>query len=230
MLDVKIFRTVVLVLCAVGFVVTPYKSKAHFSYADPRIVHIGETDDGHLVILIRMPVPLALLPADWQGVIESRVPPFGVQIGDEVFLDPGLVNADQVTFHQHLLDGLALSLDQQILTPQVGRIRFWLDGERPGFSTPKSALKSFARAAVQTPLPYFDATLDVEFILPGESLQSAIQINSPLGAKFQIMDEFGTIVKLHRETGTITAAMIGILDAESDAHPTDWRRLLSLWR
>jgi hypothetical protein len=52
----------------------PDRADAHFSYADPRIVHIAENDEGGIAILVRMPAPLALLPADWQGAEDTRIP------------------------------------------------------------------------------------------------------------------------------------------------------------
>ncbi|MCA9233629.1 MAG: hypothetical protein KDA57_23515, partial [Planctomycetales bacterium] len=65
----------------------PTSAHAHFSYSDPRIIHVAEYGKDQSVILIRMPAPLALLPDDWQGSDDTRDPPFGLVQGDQTVLN-----------------------------------------------------------------------------------------------------------------------------------------------
>ncbi len=218
---------IVLQLWAVCLLLLPQRVDAHFSYSDPRIVHVTESDKHALVILLRMPAPLALLPADWQGSKDTRLPPFAMHHAEYLFLDLNALRANQDAFHQLLLDGLTVWLSDQPHELLVGRSRFWLDTERPSFGTVKSALNSLNSSASTTALPYLDATLDVEFIVPAGSLTAPIRISSNLGANFQVIDKFGSIVKLHRDSGTETAAMIGLLRADFPGIQAGWVRYLN---
>ncbi|MEL7013079.1 MAG: hypothetical protein AAFO72_07335, partial [Pseudomonadota bacterium] len=194
----------------------PDRAEAHFSYADPRIVHIAEDHAGGIVILVRMPAPLALLPADWQGAEDTRTPPFVLRDGGETYLDRSVLVAQEDRFHGLLIEGLSVSLNGQMVVPLIGRTKIWLDADRPRFSTVKSALKTLGQPAPTSALPYYDVTLDVEFLIPDGALSQTIRLSSDLGRNFQVMDQFGTVVKLHRETGTETQAMIGVMEASFD--------------
>jgi hypothetical protein len=53
---------------------------AHFlTNSNPRIVHVAQTGDEETVILVRMPAPLALLPDDWAGQDDPRLPLFATR-------------------------------------------------------------------------------------------------------------------------------------------------------
>lgn len=204
---------------------SPQPAAAHFSYADPRIVHIAENEAGEIVVLVRMPAPLALLPADWQGAEEARLPPFARRDGEDVLLDARLIQSEQVAFHRLLEDGMSVRQDGQPQTVTVGRTQFWPDADRPTFGTVKSASKALDATAAQSDLPYFDSTLDVEFITSAHGLDAPIQATSLLGERFQVMDRFGTVIKLHRESGTETQAVIGVLDVSFPGVQSQWERL-----
>ncbi len=222
------FWTNILAAWALCFMLLPLPAEAHFSYSDPRVVHIAENEAGQIAVFIRMPAPLALLPADWQGVEETRIPPFGTRTADEILLNPQTLRDEEQAFHRRLSGGMTIWINglQQSFT--VGRTRLWPDADRPTFGTMKSASKTLDRQASQEPLPYFDATLDIEFLLPQGDLDAPIRITSDLGATFQVMDKFGTVVKLHRDTGTETRAMLGILDARFDGLVSPFQRFTSI--
>ncbi|WP_299409226.1 HupE/UreJ family protein [uncultured Roseobacter sp.] len=204
----------------------PDRAAAHFSYSDPRVVHIIETEAGEVAILVRMPAPLALLPGDWQGAADTRMPPFGARVGDEIVLDPQTLRDEEAAFHQLLSEGLTVWSDGSPQNTTIGRTKLWHDADRPTFGTAKSASKTLDREAPQTPLPYFDTTLDVEFLIADGSLTSPLRITSDLGQNFQAMEQFGTIVKLHWDGGTETRAMIGVLDAEFEGVVAPLQRLV----
>lgn len=206
----------------------PDRAEAHFSYADPRIVHIAETEAGEIVILIRMPAPLALLPDDWQGAEDDRVPPFGIRTEVDILLDQTAFRTDEARLDALLLSGLTLWSGDTHIEPVVGRVSAWPDADRPSFGTVKSALKALGQPAPGTDLAYFNSTLDVEFLVPGGSLSAPIRLVSDLGQNFEVMDRFGTVVKLHRASGTETAAMIGVLEAEFDAAQSPMQRLVTI--
>ncbi|WP_298975536.1 HupE/UreJ family protein [uncultured Roseobacter sp.] len=206
----------------------PDRATAHFSYSDPRVVHITETEDGAVAILMRMPAPLALLPGDWQGTEETRLPPFGARVGDQIVLDPQTLRDDETAFHQLLSEGLTVWIDGSPQGATIGRTKLWHDADRPTFGTAKSASRTLDRDVPSTLLPYFDTTLDVEFLIADGSLTPPLHITSDLGRNFQVMEQFGTVVKLHRDSGTETRVMIGVLDAEFDGVVTPLQRLVSI--
>ncbi|WP_299632453.1 HupE/UreJ family protein [uncultured Roseobacter sp.] len=208
--------------------VIPDRAAAHFSYSDPRVVHIIETEAGEVAILMRMPAPLALLPGDWQGAADNRLPPFGARVGDQIVLDPRTLRTEEAALHQLLSEGLTIWIDGSNQSATIGRTKLWHDADRPTFGTAKSASKTLDREAPSTLLPYFDTTLDVEFLIADGSLTSPLRITSDLGRNFQVMEQFGTVVKLHRDSGTETRAMIGVLDAEFDGVVTPLQRLVSI--
>lgn len=206
----------------------PDRAVAHFSYADPRIVHIAETEDGEMVILIRMPAPLALLPADWQGAEDRRIPPFARRVDHEIYLDREALIAQEAAFHKTLRDGLSISLDGHRVVPVISRTTVWPDADRPIFSTVKSALKTMDQSPPNSALPYFDVTLDIEILIPGSSLTQTIALTSDLGHNFHVIEQFGTVVKLHRDGGTETRAMMGVLDVSFDSVQSPLDRLITV--
>lgn len=206
----------------------PKPATAHFSYSDPRIVHIAENDDGHLVILVRMPAPLALLPADWQGGADTGLTPFSFREGAEVFLDRDALRLKRERLHRLLTDGLSVWLDDQPQEISVGRTQFWRDADRPSFGTAKSALRAFETGPAETNLPYFNSTLDVEFLVPGDGLNASIRVSSELGRNFKVINSFATVVKLRRDGGTETRAMIGVLDADFPGIQSNPQQLASI--
>ncbi|MEM1079895.1 MAG: HupE/UreJ family protein [Pseudomonadota bacterium] len=191
-------------------------------------MHIAETEAGEIVILVRMPAPLALLPSDWQGEAETRLPPFSFREGQEILLDLDATRSEQALFHRMLTDGLSVWLNEQLQEISIGRTQFWPDADRPGFGTLKSALRALDETVAATSLPYFDTTLDVEFILPARGLDAAISLSSQLGATFQVIERFGTVIKLHRDGGTETQALIGVLDAAFPSVQSTWEQLLDI--
>lgn len=198
-----------------ALIVLPHSAHAHFSYSDPRIIHVAQEDGQDAVILIRMPAPLALLPADWQGREETRLPPFGARANDETVLDLSAAVAGNAALANRLQEALTLWVDGRKVETRVDDVRFWADDARPGFGTLKSALSAFdapARGPQDGPLPYFNATVDLRLTAPVVSLARDLRIESTLGQNFQVMDKFGTVVKLHRGDGTETQARIGTLD------------------
>lgn len=215
----------ILTLCGLTL---PHRADAHFSYSDPRIVHVSETDSGGMTILVRMPAPLALLPADWQGSADTRLPPFARRSGAAILLDAEALATGANDFHQILKNGLSVWVDGQPQELQVNRTRFWPDSDRPAFGTAKSALKSLGRTPPDSGLPYFDSTLDVEFLLPDGALDAAIRIESDQGATFRVIEKFGTVVKLYRAGGWETQAMIGVLRADFPGVRTGWQNLAAI--
>lgn len=222
---IRALLTLVLVVCCQ---IIPDRAAAHFSYSDPRIVHATETENGEIAILVRMPAPLALLPADWQGAEETRLPPFATRGADEIVLDPQTLRSQEVAFHELLSQGLTVWIDGSPQDFTIGRTKLWPDAERPTFSTPKSALKTLDKDAPSTPLSYFDSTLDVEFLVPEGDLSLSLRITSDLGKTFEVMEQFGTIVKLHRDSGTETRAKMGVLDAAFEGGVTPLQRLVTI--
>lgn len=213
---------------ALCLMLIPLELKAHFSYSDPRIVHVAETDAGEMAILIRMPAPLALLPQDWRGAEETRLPPFGTRAAGDIMLDPQTLHDEQSAFHKHLSAGLIVWIDGSAKSFTIGRTKLWSDADRPSFGTAKSAFKALDKQSPSMPMMYFDTTLDVEFLLPQSSLDASIHLTSDLGGRFKVMDKFGTVVKLHRDSGTETRAMIGTLDAKFDGVITPWQSFIAV--
>lgn len=205
--------------------ILPQRALAHFSYSDPRVVHVTEGAAGDMIVLVRMPAPLALLPANWQGASETRLPPFGRGQEDDVLLDQGSLRTQKIQLHQRLSDGLTVWINDAPVHLTVIDARAWLDADRPTFGTAKSALKSFAKPTSHADLPYFDTTLDIAFRVPGARLTDRVRIASDLGRNFEVMDRFGTVIKLHRKGGTETRAMMGVLDATFAPVQSQWQSL-----
>ena len=203
-------------------------ASAHFSYADPRIVHLAERSDGSLVLLVRMPAPLALLPDDWKGADETRLPPFGQKLGDATVLNRSAVASGDAALRDRLRGALALWVDGQRAETRVENYRFWSDGARPRFGTMKSALAAFDSASSDSQVrsvPYFDLTLDVLISAPTGDLTRELRLESRLGHRFRVIEKLGTVVKLHRDSGTETKAALGVLDVSFPRVSTRWQVL-----
>ncbi|WP_170402127.1 HupE/UreJ family protein [Ruegeria arenilitoris] len=202
----------------------PQGADAHFSYSDPRIIHIAEKGGDQSIVLIRMPAPLALLPDDWQGQNDTRLPPFSVRKGADIFLDEQAVENTGSELRNLLNQSVSVWIDGRKSTTKVEQFRFWADTERPSFGTVKSAKASFEKVARFDPtaLPYFDLTVDVALSMPSASLNRDLRLASDLGNNFQVMDRFGTVVKLHRSDSVETQAVIGVLDVSYPAASNKW--------
>lgn len=197
---------------------------AHFSYSDPRIIHLAP-EDGGAVALIRLPGPLALLPDDWQGQAETRLPPFAADLDGDTVLDRDAVAKDRAALMARLADALTLEVDGRSVRAEVQAVRFWSDDGRPSFGTLASARKAFARPeGAVDPLGYYDLTLDLRVVLPGVDPTRDVRVVSDLGRNFEVMDRFGTVLKLHRET-IETRAVLGVVDVTFPASATVWDRL-----
>ncbi len=203
---------------------------AHFSYSDPRVLHVAEREDGQVIIMIRMPAPLALLPEDWRGTEETRTPPFARKVGDETILDINAVAARDAALRDLLNDGLVFSLNGGPVETRVEEFRFWSDNARPRFGTLKTALAAFEQpvdGSEGTRAPYFDLTLDVLMVAPDAELNRAVRLESQLGRNFQVMEKLGTVTKLHRNDTTETLAGLGLLDASYPKIATKMEILLN---
>ncbi|WP_170334869.1 HupE/UreJ family protein [Ruegeria arenilitoris] len=202
----------------------PHRGYAHFSYSDPRIIHIVDDGGDQARVLIRMPAPLALLPDDWQGQNETRLPPFGINNGPDIFLDAHAIENNTSELLDILNRSASIWIDGHRSDTKVEQFRFWADTERPSFGTVKSATAAFQEAA-QTDLAalsYFNLTVDVALSVPSGSLNQDLRVTSDLGKNFQVMDRFGTVVKLHRSDTVETQAMIGVLDVSYPATSNKW--------
>lgn len=202
----------------------PQGANAHFSYSDPRIIHIAENGGDQSIVLIRMPAPLALLPDDWQGQNDTRLPPFGVRNGTDIFLDTDAVENRKAELEKTLNQSLFIWMSGRESEFQIEQFRFWTDTDRPSFGTLKSAKAAFEKVADtdRSDLPYLDLTLDVAFSIPSATLKQDLRVTSDLGKNFQVMDRFGTVVKLHRSDSIETQAMIGVLDVSYPAATNKW--------
>lgn len=200
--------------------ITPQSAAAHFSYSDPRIIHVVEGGDDGVVVLMRLPAPLALLPTDWQGQEETRLPPFATRLGGEAVLDADALVQSGAGINTVLGQSLTLWVDGHPIVPTVTDYRFRHDADRPRFGTEKTAFAAFEGQSSPPPIPYFDATVDVMLSFPGSRLNRSMRLESQLGESFQVIDKFGTVVKLHRATGTETKAIIGVLDLSFPAVTT----------
>ncbi|MDD9745279.1 MULTISPECIES: HupE/UreJ family protein [Marinovum] len=197
---------------------TPHIARAHFSYSDPRIIHVTETR-GELAVLMRLPAPLALLPDDWQGRAETGLPPFAFAMGDEALIDPNALDLADPGVQAALSRLLMLEIDGRAVTPEIRAIRLHDDDARPRFGTLKTARSALAAPAGTGPVPYFDATLDLLLMAPG-GLDSDLRLASDLGARFAVMDRFGTVLKLYRAEVTETQAVLGPFDVHFAAATT----------
>jgi len=201
-------------LIALAFAAFNDAARAHFSYSDPRIVHVMERD-GDAVVLIRMPAPLPLLPEDWQGADDTRVPPFGMASDDAVVLDPAALFEGNDDLRDVLRDSITLRVDGQQIGNRVERYRFHSDAARPRFGTRKSALAAFDAPYAPSDvakISYFDLTLDVMIRAPDVRISEDVRLTSSLGHSFRVIEKLGTVVKLHRSEGTETQASLGVLD------------------
>jgi len=201
-------------LIALAFAAFNDAARAHFSYSDPRIVLVMERD-GDAVVLIRMPAPLPLLPEDWQGADDTRVPPFGMTSDDAVVLDPAALSEGNDDLRDVLRDSITLQVDGQQIGNRVERYRFHSDAARPRFGTRKSALAAFDAPYAPSDvakISYFDLTLDVMIRAPDVRISEDVRLTSSLGHSFRVIEKLGTVVKLHRSEGTETQASLGVLD------------------
>ncbi|UWQ27214.1 HupE/UreJ family protein [Leisingera sp. M523] len=207
----------------------PQGARAHFSNADPRIIHIAAQGNDRAIILIRMPAPLALLPDDWQGRDEVRLPPFAAEMNGEPVLDTAAIAKSDEAVKLRLREVVTLWVSGQRQETRVEKFRFWEDSARPSFGTLKSALSAYEAPFSkdrETPLPYFDLTLDVMISAPSGILAQEIRLDSQLGWNFRVMESLGTVTKLHRETGIETRATMGVLQVSFPALPTTTKILL----
>lgn len=212
----------ILFLAILVSAMAPDRAQAHFSYSDPRIIHLAERD-GETVILLRMPAPLALLPEDWKGADDPRVPPFGRRNGDAIALDSAAVVANDAGLRTLLRNSVSLLTEDRQSEMRVEQYRFWSDDERPRFGTLKTAFKAFDAAEAEAPpSSYFDLTLDVMIVAPDIRLADNLRLVSQLGHQFQVMDKFGTVIKLYRTDARETRAAKGTLDAAFPAIATRW--------
>lgn len=213
---------------ALALCIVSQRADAHFSYSDPRIVHVAEQDDDRAVILIRMPAPLVLLPNDWRGTEEARLPPFAVVDGGETVLDLAAVAEKDVALRTRLTEAISLWVAGSRVETQVEQVRFWADEARPGFGTLKSARAAFDKPSETSAaaLPYFNLTVDVMILAPTGMHGHELRLESSLGRNFQVMEKFGTVVKLHRNGATETKAIVGVLDVSFPAVQNQWQILL----
>ncbi|SFA84693.1 Hydrogenase/urease accessory protein HupE [Poseidonocella pacifica] len=203
---------VMALMLSLATMIAPQEARAHFSYSDPRIIHVTENADGNVEIFMRMPVPLALLPEDWKGNAETRLPPFAVSTGNSAALDVSALDLTNPELAAVLERSLTVQMDGETLQPVLRAFRVWHDSDRPRFGTAKTAIAALENNSEPKPVPYFDATLDIRLALPGINLNRDMRLTSSLGENFQVIEKFGTVVKFHRSEGTETKAIIGVLD------------------
>ncbi|MEP3333283.1 HupE/UreJ family protein [Sedimentitalea sp.] len=213
------FWLVLLILPVIASI-TPQSALAHFSYSDPRIIDVIEGTDGGVVVLMRLPAPLALLPSDWRGSDETRLPPFASQPNGEAVLDAAALSGDGADLRTVLGQSLTLWTGEHRNVPTVTNYQLWHDAERPRFGTVKTAIAVFEGQSGAAPIPYFDATVDVMLSFPDSDLNGPLRLETRLGDSFQVIEKFGTVVKLHRAEGTHTKAVIGPLDLSFPAATT----------
>ena len=204
-------------------------ANAHFSYSDPRIIHMTAHENGQSVILVRMPAPLALLPDDWKGVEDKRVPPFGSVENGNTVLDPAAIADGEAVLRARLNESVELWIGGQRAETRVEAFRFWSDKARPTFGTVRSALAAFDapfdRSAVVR-ASYFDLTIDVMVSVPAADLSEEVRLVSSLGHRFRVIDKLGTVVKLHRKDATETSATLGVMDVSFPKIVTKWEIFL----
>lgn len=221
-----------LLLSAITIICLPGLAQAHFSYSDPRIVHVAENGQGGAVIYIRMPAPLALLPDDWQGAEDPRIiPPYALLVDEEVVLDITAVSNADAALHTRLADSIALWTGDRRADLRVTRYVFRTDNTRPSFGTLKSAREAFEAPADEREVAlasYFNLTLDLEIVAPGADLSRELRVESTLGAHFRVIDKLGTVVKLHRNGSTETGAALGVLHASFPGVAAPWKTLLAM--
>ncbi|GAA0415854.1 hypothetical protein GCM10009133_25410 [Cocleimonas flava] len=201
---------------------------AHFSYSDPRIVHVAQQTNDSSVVLIRMPAPLVLLPDDWKVGEESTTPPYSLESEGKTILDLSTVTKSDAILRKQLNHAVELWVGNKRADTNVEGFRFWNDDERPQFGTLKSALKTFELPIDQaqiTSASYFDLTLDVMISVPVNGLNKELHIRSNLGHNFPVMDKLGTVVKLHRNNNTETKAVLGVVDVTFPSTQTKWEML-----
>lgn len=203
---------VMALILSLATMIAPQNARAHFSYSDPRIIHVTEGVDGGVEIFMRMPAPLALLPEDWKGSGDTRLPPFAVLTGSGAALDVSAFELTNPEFSTVLERSLTVEMDGETVQPVLRAFRVWHDSDRPRFGTVKTAIAALQSSPEPKPVPYFDATLDIRLALPGINLNRDMRLTSRLGQNFQVIEKFGTVVKFHRSEGTETKAVIGVLD------------------
>jgi len=183
--------------------------------ADPRIIYVSEQDNSEVLVLVRMPVPLALLPDDWKGHEDPRIPPFGSISENGTKLDLSAVVKNRSALETLLRNGMSISIGGEEVELHIEEYRFWADDSRPNFGTWKAALRSFAAEGhpIETErASYFDLTLDVMITIEGVDLLDHLRIESTLGHQFREMQYNGTVLKLRRNEIVETKGVLGLLD------------------
>ncbi len=228
-IDIRSLKSLIGLVTALMLVLLSSPSQAHFERFEPRVVFIGEVDDS-LRAYVRMPLGLAILPTNWKGVEANQNLPFLVT--------------------KEAKDGLTYSLDQNALksSPQtlidkvsIGH-QFWIDGKEviqskvsharistkktlPQFSTLSSADTSIPQETLEIEngeIDLFDATLDVEIILPKTAIKSEnIRITSHLGQDFETIDRLANVVTYYGPTKPKRQTTIGVMDISFGDRPKE---------
>lgn len=213
---------VIAVLAAM--VLSVQTASAHFlTNANPRIVHVAQSGADEMVILVRMPAPLAFLPGDWAGQDDTRLPPFTMKRDGDLALTPASLSTNDAAVRALLNGSLSLSLSGKPIAMQVTQYRIWVQDARPTFGTLNSALAAFEKpydSDSETPLAYYDLTLDIMITVPSGDLSQEVRLESALGQNFRVTERLGNVAKLYRAQGVETKAMRGILDVSFPAFQT----------
>ncbi|MDC0660547.1 HupE/UreJ family protein [Leisingera sp. SS27] len=212
------------VMCRVGLTLLmtlfAIPSLAHFEQFEPRVVFAGEVE-GKLRVFVRMPLGLALLPADWKSIDDVRDLPFLIkhetEDGPTYLVDRDALAASPEKPAQSILAGHRFWIDgQEISQPELGRARIATQNTLPQFSTMKSANSGLPDRFIATEtgeIDLFDATLDVEFILAdaGANIES-FKVVSTLGKDFDTIDRLANVVTFYGAGKPARQTTIGALD------------------
>jgi hypothetical protein len=197
---------------------------AHFlTNSNPRIVHVAQTGDEETVILVRMPAPLALLPDDWAGQDDPRLPLFATRRDGDLVLKPVTLAQHDAAVRALLEKSLTLTLSGEPFVARVAGYRVWARDTRPSFGTLKTALAAFEKPYDRnsaTPLALYDLTLDIWMTVASDGLSGELRVKSLLGQKFRVVERLGNVIKLYRAQGVETKATIGVLDVSFPAFQT----------
>ncbi len=211
-------------------VLTVQTAAAHFlTNSNPRIVHLAQSGGDETVILVRMPAPLAFLPDDWEGQDDIRLPPFAMKRDGDLALAPANLSRNDAAVRALLNGSLSLSLSGKAVAMQVTQYRIWSRNARPSFSTLNSAVAAFEKPydpESETPLAYFDLTLDIRMTVPSGDLSQELRLQSVLGQDFRVVERLGNVIKLYRAQGVETKATLGVLDVSFPAFQTQPEILL----
>jgi hypothetical protein len=175
---------------------------AHFlTNSNPRIVHVAQTGDEETVILVRMPAPLALLPDDWAGQDDPRLPLFATRRDGDLVLKPVTLAQHDAAVRALLEKSLTLTLSGEPFVARVAGYRVWARDTRPSFGTLKTALAAFEKPYDRnsaTPLALYDLTLDIWMTVASDGLSGELRVKSLLGQKFRVVERLGNVIKLYR--------------------------------